>query len=735
MTFAMFKFLFKPAILLAFATFLLVSIRIAAAKPRPAIAVVKPVLVPQIGNFKGIGSLAYSPDGATLATMSEDSGPLLIWNARTLELKRVLHGLDANGPVQWTPDPNVLALSSGQSDAPSVRLLDARTGRMTREIPGARLLDNGRVLARYSKAGVTLSEIANGKLLAKLPMKKANESVIADDRLYFAPDHRHLAWTTDGEAQIFALPQTRPRLTLRDARGMFGGQAGVFGPVAFSPDNRLIATGGEDPMLFIPDDDGPNTEAKYAHSLTVKIWDARTGKLLRVLPGYGYSLGEGVSLLRFTPDSRRLLIGVESKIDLLDAHTFKVLRSTQARSPFAVAPDGVHLLSGGYVGGRHFAQLFDLRTGKVKRDLPAALGVINVCEWSQDGRQLLIGDNYRDEVRLWNVHKAKSGVSWRQPAIAQGGYLPDGNVWTANLQEAQIHDATTGALLDTFKPHATDSSGLSGLLVSPDGKYYVTQRYKSGSPIELYDRQTKALALSLDEPNAEVRTVAFSPDGQQIAAVASPAFKPSVLYIWSINGRLLHTFSDGAETDETIYIYNVRFSPDGKQLYATGQRGPRAYDLETGARRPLGTTWVGTTDFSADGRYLVSAGNNITDIFNARTGQLVRRFAAPTYFDDKAALSPDNNLLARAEGGRTMLYEAKTGRKLLTLVSMPIRDETKAPTDWLIYAPDQFYNASPGAASRLRWRVGNAVYPAAKFAAKFQNSAHLKAIIAATSRN
>jgi WD40 repeat protein len=710
---------------------------VAVAKPRRTAAStpITPVLVPQIGNFKGISSLTYSSDGKTLATVSEDYGPLLIWDAATLELKRTLHGQGTSGQVLFTPDPNLLAINTGGANAFAVHLLDVRSGEIVRKIPSARYLDNGRVLARYSKTRVTFSEARTGRRLLTLALPAEGYGT-APNAFYFSPNHKRLALDTGAEVKVFDVPRTSPRLTLSDPRGEFGKQAGVFGPVAFSPDGKLIATGGEDPNFHVVDDDGPNTEAKYAHSLTVKVWDARTGKLRRVLPNYGYSLGSRVGLLRFSPDSRRLLIGAEYNTDLLDLQSFKVLRRTKASAPFAIAPNGVHLLSGGYYGQHAFGTLSDLRTGRDIKNLPAALGVIGVYAWSKDGHWLMAGDGHRNEVRLWNVREGKSGPSWKRHNPILGGFLPDGTLWTADLHEAEIRDPETGKLLDSFKTPVKDTWGSRGISVSPDGRFFITQRYLPDSPVELYDVKTKSLALSLSKPGLEVGSVVFSSDGQKLAAVATSSFKPSLLYVWNIKGELLHTFSDADETSkETIYIYGPRFSPDGTQLFAQGTRGLRVYDLATGEKRMLETKTMTPFDFSADGQWRVSSSNSLTEISDASTNQILHRFTAPTYFDAAAALSPDKKILARAEGGRTMLYEVSTGRKLLTLVSLPIHDETKAPVHWLAYTPDGFYNASPGAAAQIRWRVGDTLYPAEKFERQFQQGARLKAIIASARKH
>jgi WD40 repeat protein len=97
--------------------------------------------------------------------------------------------------------------------------------------------------------------------------------------------------------------------------------------VAFSPDGRRLATGGE--------------------RNTVKVWDVETGDELQTLWGHG---GE-VYTLAFSPDGRWIASGGEdSAVKVWDSHTGKVVRTFRGHtglvSSLAFSPDGRRLVSG-----------------------------------------------------------------------------------------------------------------------------------------------------------------------------------------------------------------------------------------------------------------------------------------------------------------------------------------------------------------------------------------------------
>src|SRR4029077_9879804 len=96
----------------------------------------------------------------------------------------------------------------------------------------------------------------------------------------FSPDGRRLA--TGGEENTVKIWDVESG---RESHPPLRGHSGEVYAVAFSPDGRWVASGGEDS--------------------SVKVWDSRAGKLVRTFRGHTGL----VSSLAFSPDGRRLVSG------------------------------------------------------------------------------------------------------------------------------------------------------------------------------------------------------------------------------------------------------------------------------------------------------------------------------------------------------------------------------------------------------------------------------------------
>ncbi len=328
------------------------------ASPRhPAItsyAAVTPTLTATLpdsgGSNSNVNSVAFSPDGKTLAVGDDDDSTYL-WDVANRKLVATLR------------DPNGLAVDSIAFS------------------PG------GQTLAAGDEDGHTfLWDLASRSIVATLTDFSNGGGSVAS--VAFSPGGQILA-TGDREGYAFLFEVATGKLvaTLR------GPAYSVLLPVAFSPDGQMLAAGFDQGSIY--------------------LWDVATGKLVASLPVPAGSGGTEryVNSVAFSPDGKTLAAGDEDgNAYLWDVATGKLVATLpdpygySARS-VAFSPDG-HVLAVGNADDSTY--LWDVATDRVVATLPDPVAAVGESGWvdsvafSPDGRNLAVGD-YDDYTYLWHI--------------------------------------------------------------------------------------------------------------------------------------------------------------------------------------------------------------------------------------------------------------------------------------------------------------------------------------------
>jgi WD40 repeat protein/tRNA A-37 threonylcarbamoyl transferase component Bud32 len=278
----------------------------------------------------------FSPDGRLIAVGLKEKG-IGLWDARELKPAGAPL-LETGGEVKaiaFSADGRTLAAvtSSGKATVWDVRSRSIR-GRPFRVDPshalGVSFSADGTMLATAGVGGVKLWNVATGVLLGRVGDGSAagdvafspNGSLVAFVRLGIDPNPAIGFVEGGGDAEIWDV-ERRSLVTTLPIHGQVGYALGSS--VAFSPDGRMLATGG-------------------LHAL-VYLWDVETGTLIRTLD-QGVAGGE---TLEFSADGRILAVsGVEPVASLWDVATGrKIGRSLTAgsrRAMLDLSSDGRRLL-------------------------------------------------------------------------------------------------------------------------------------------------------------------------------------------------------------------------------------------------------------------------------------------------------------------------------------------------------------------------------------------------------
>ncbi len=172
---------------------------------------------------------------------------------------------------------------------------------------------------------------------------------------------------------------------------------GDFAAVALSPDGRTVVVA----HLSTLDHDHPKSPRSR-----VRLWDARSGKLLRSLrAGYFYEV-------YFSPDGQRVLVAGSTDAILFDLKTNAEVRLPDAGSwgAMAFSPDGHTIAaldrsSADTEEGSHDGiRWFDAQTGRLLRRVrlqwssPVAADVNALC-YSRDGQTLIVAGGNRSYTK------------------------------------------------------------------------------------------------------------------------------------------------------------------------------------------------------------------------------------------------------------------------------------------------------------------------------------------------
>jgi WD40 repeat protein/DNA-binding SARP family transcriptional activator len=214
-----------------------------------------------------------------------------------------------------------------------------------------------------------------------------------------------------------------------------------------------------------------------------------------------------------------------------------------------------------------------------------------------------------------------------------------------------------------------DGDGLIDLDLSPDGR---TLAFIEGDgTLRFVDTRTRrATAAPVAVPGEAPCTIAallrfdhlrYSPDGSRIVVGGC---RPVVL------DAATHRVVAHLQTGPGALVYGLRFSPDGRTLYAVGRFDGslliRRFDGHTGRRlggeAPWGGDGFATAIPTPDGRAVVTADSSErgTVVRDPRTLRVRRRISAGAQY---TALSPDGHtLLLGGADGSVRFADLRTGR-------------------------------------------------------------------------
>ncbi len=387
--------------------------------------------------------------------------------------------------------------------------------------------------------------------------------------------HRLSAGDSTGRLITFETATTKPVMDVRLHNG-------AIHAIAYSPDDRYLATGGEDNVA--------------------RVWDV-------------------AALIRPT--------GPEA---LPTTHNDSIYQSGWLDNGTACSVD-----NSGHV------MITDLGTGDIISELTLKCPQMRhsmVC--IAPGKNLIAVARQQWPINHTEGLVAIVDTSNRtQPVIRHRLSIPEGVLCGPNLafspdaellavggnRIVAIHATATGERLQTLPC----PEWVKSVAWSPDGNWLVVGC--AGGEGVLFRAGTWELQRTMNGDGSAVMDVAFSPDASCFATVG----RDGAVRLWQVPDCIPCDPRFGS-TDN--WLLHVEFSPDGRHLLTSGKDGVlRIWMRESGEELlslPLTYAWLTDGSFSPDGHAILAAAN--TDLFLLRTNP--RPFATGNAYEPSAISSP-----------------------------------------------------------------------------------------------
>ncbi len=616
---------------------------------------------------RGLKTIAYSPDGKTIATggfdqirlWDSETGKLIApltrkgqvlrgdekapeterWHGLTFELAFTLNGkelisvgaprseLDEGHLLFWNLAGRKLTSSPRRLDDFSQTLSVSPIGKMlavgtrsgtlevinseTHAIQWTKKVEGSVAALSFAPDGKTLAVATTKDFVILFDVTAAIElkRILRDNvrKILFAPDGKSL-WIGGGGKPAW-MPDKQPgtiiRWDLQTATEVqrFETAPGKLSSLAASPDGKTLASGGE--LL------GPC------------LWDVGTGKAIELETGL--RMRTGVEEMAFAPDGKTLAVAdSEGRVRVWDVATRRELHQHEAHTSWilspTLSPDGTFAATSGWDG---IVRIWDVTTGKAVRSWSAdEIGSVNAIVYTPDGQSLLTA-GWNGTVRLWDAATGKEIRRFRNdPGYARAALSPDGRLVAATGQGEEfrsitLYETSTGRPIRDLKGHI---SILSLLMFSPDGQ----------------------------------RLVSAADTHQQLGG---PFYDDRTMRVWDVaTGRQIHKIEIGRPG------YGGAISPDGRVIavgiYRDDEKAEstRFWNIVTGQelsdRRIKDSTWPA---FSPNGRYLATATDDEIQLIEVASGRVVRVFQSGAGIVNGLTFTPDGKRLVSAHDDSTAL--------------------------------------------------------------------------------